>query len=444
VKQELYDLAEWVVKTTRAAGAGDCRVSLQSGRTVTIGYRERKPENIQESSTKALLVEVFANNRYSLQRTSDVRRDALKVFLQNAVAMTKLLAEDPLRTLPDPKYYQGRAAADIGLLDPGYKALTPEDRHGYVRTLEDACLAKAGSKVISAQASVNDNYSESVLMTCNGFDGYTERTVFSAHAEVTVKDEGDRRPSEYAFAQAAKRNSLPEPEDLGSEAARRALDMLGGKKIKTETLPIIIENRVVPRFGDGFMQAMFGRAIQQKQSFLADKKGQKIASPIMTVIDDPFIPGGLGSRLFDGDGITAKKRVMIDAGVLKDFYIDWYYSRKLGWAPTSGSPSNVVMPPGQRSVNEIIKDLGRGIFVAGFIGGNSNSTTGDTSIGITGRLFDKGELSHAVSEMNIADNHLKIWSRLAEAANDPANDPFLYSAQRVPSLVFTDVVVAGI
>jgi len=220
----------------------------------------------------------------------------------------------------------------------------------------------------------------------------------------------------------------------------RTLIMLGAKKIKTETLPIIIENRVVARFGDGFMQAMFGRSIQQKQSFLADKKGQKVASQVLTLIDDPFIPGAMGSGIFDNEGMTTRKRVMIDAGVLKEFYVDWYYSRKLSWEPTTGSPSNVIVPPGNRSVKEIMKDLGRGIFITGFIGGNSNSTTGDTSIGIVGQLFEKGEIVHPVSEMNIADNHLKIWQRLAEAANDP----YPYSPQRFPSLVFTDVVVSGI
>ena len=150
--------------------------------------------------------------------------------------------------------------------------------------------------------------------------------------------------------------------------------------------------------------------------------------------------GGLGSRLFDDDGMATKKRVMIDAGVLKEFYVDWYYSRKLGWEPTTGSPSNLIIPPGKRSVKEIMKDLGRGILITGFIGGNSNSTTGDTSIGITGQLFEKGEPVHPVSEMNIADNHLKLWQRLAEAGNDP----YMYSGSRVPSLVFTDFVVAGI
>jgi PmbA protein len=277
-------------------------------------------------------------------------------------------------------------------------------------------------------------------MTSNGFDGYAESTYYVGGAEMTARDEGDRRPAEYAYAVTASRKAFPKPGDIGREAAERTLGLLGGKKIKTETLPVIIENRVVSRFGGGFLQAMFGRSIQQKQSFLADKKGQKVAGPLLTVVDDPFIPGSLGSRLFDGDGFAAKKRVMIDGGVLKEFYIDWYYGRKLGWEPTTGSPSNLVIPPGKRPVKEIMKDLGRGILITGFIGGNSNSTTGDTSIGIAGHLFEKGEPVQAVSEMNIADNHLKIWQRLAETANDP----YPYSRQRFPSLVFTDVVVSGI
>ncbi|MFW6136875.1 MAG: metallopeptidase TldD-related protein, partial [Candidatus Aminicenantaceae bacterium] len=153
-----------------------------------------------------------------------------------------------------------------------------------------------------------------------------------------------------------------------------------------------------------------------------------------------FIPKGLGSRLYDGDGFAAKKRTMIGNGILNEFYIDWYYSRKLDAEPTTGSPSNLVIPPGKRSVDEIMKDLGRGIFITDFIGGNSNPTTGDTSIGISGHLFDNGKVVHPVTEMNIADNHLNFWNKLAEAADDP----WIYSQQRFPSLVFEDIVVAGI
>ncbi len=440
MKQELYDLAEKAIKIAKSSGANDCRVSIGGERFVEISYRDRKPENIKEASTKGLRVELFVNNRYSSQSTSDLRPESLKTFIGNAIASTRLLAEDPFRTLPDPKYYQGRAKIDLKQYDPDYEKVTPESRHGFVKAIEESCLAKGGDNVISATARCYDSRVEQLLMTSNGFDGYQEASVFFGGVQMTAKDEGDRRPAEYSSAVALSRKAMPKAEEIGAEAAERTLSLLGAKKIKTETLPVIIENRVVGRFGGGFLQAMFGRSIQQKQSFLADKKGQKVASQVLTVVDDPFIPGALGSGTFDNEGMTTKKRTMIDAGVLKEFYVDWYYSRKLGWEPTTGSPTNLIIPPGKRSLKDIMKDLGRGIFITGFIGGNSNSTTGDTSIGITGQLFDKGKLVHAVSEMNIADNHLKIWQRLTEAANDP----YAYSPQRFPSLVFTDVVVAGI
>jgi len=440
MKQELYDLAERAIKIAKAAGADDCRVSINGGRFVEINYRERRPEGIKEATSRGLQVEIFVNKRYSVQATSDLRPQALKSFIEKAVASTRLLEEDPLRTLPDPKYYQGRQNIDLKQFDPDYKKLTPENRHCFVRAIEESCLAKGGDKVISVTASGYDSYSEQVLMASNGFDGYVEYTAFYGAAEMTARDEGNRRPAEYNVAIAMKQKDLPGPEDIGAEAAARTLSLLGAKKIKTETLPIIIENRVVGQVAGGLLQAMFGRSIQQKQSFLADKKGQKVGSERLTLIDDPFIPSGLGSRTFDGEGLAAKKRIMIDAGVLREFYIDWYYGRKLGWEPTSGSPSNLVIPPGKHSVKEIMKDLGRGIFVTGFIGGNSNSTTGDFSIGIIGQLFDKGEIVHPVSEMNIADNHLKFWPRLVEAANDP----YTYSQMRFPSLVFDSVVVSGI
>ncbi|MBD3288712.1 TldD/PmbA family protein, partial [candidate division KSB1 bacterium] len=124
MNRQMYDLAQWSIETAKAAGADDCRVSIDSERFVEIGYRERKPETIKEASTKGLDIQIYVNGRYSAQSTSDLRKDALKKFIGDAVAMTKLLAEDPFRTLPDPKYYEGRKDVDLGLVDPAYKNLT--------------------------------------------------------------------------------------------------------------------------------------------------------------------------------------------------------------------------------------------------------------------------------------------------------------------------------
>lgn len=440
MNQSMLDLATWAIQTAKAAGANDCRANVYRDRSVEIGYRERKPENIKEASTQGLSVDIFVNGRYSSQSTSDLRREALKAFITQAVASTKLLAEDPFRSLPDPKYYEGRAKLDLGVVDPAYAGFAPEDRHRIVQAIEASCLAQGGSKIISVTAEISDSRGESVRVTSNGFQGYAESTSYSMGAQMTVQDEGDRRPNGYHYVAAVAQKSLPRPEEIGATAAKRTLELLGAKKIKTATLPIIVENQHVPRLLGGLIAGMSGRNIQQKQSFLADKKGRKIASERFTLIDDPLLVGGLDSQLYDGDGFAAKRRVMIDAGVLKDFYVSWYYSRKLGWEPTTGGTSNLIVPPGTRSVKEIMKDLGKGVYVTGFIGGNSNSTTGDTSVGIIGTLFENGEFTQPIAEMNIAGNHLELWPKVAEVANDP--NP--YAPWRTPSLVFTDIVVSGV
>jgi PmbA protein len=440
MKKEMYDLSELSIKTAKSAGADECRVRIDSERFVEISYRKKKPENIKEASKKELFIEIFVKNRYSGQWTSDLRPNALKTFIRNAVTTTKLLAEDPFRTLPDSKYYQGRKNIDLKVLDPDYSKLSAESRHNLVKTIENNCLKVGGERIISVTAQEYDNRYESLMMSSNGFNGYREATIFWAGARVTVQGKGERRPNGYNYVAAVSQQKMPSPEEIGKVAAQRTLDLIGGKKIKTETLPIIIENRNVPRVLSGLVSAMYGRNIQQKRSFLGDKKGGKIGSDCFTIVDDPFIKGGLGSRLYDSDGFATKKRTMIDKGILKNFYIDWYYSKKLGWEPTTRGTSNVVIPPGKRSLKEIMKDLGRGILVTGFIGGNSNSTTGDASVGIIGKLFEKGEPIQTVVEMNIADNHLKFWQKVTEVANDP----WIYSSWRTPSLVFSDVVVSGV
>jgi PmbA protein len=440
MNKEMQDLTEWTIKTAKTAGANDCKVSINNDRNVEISYRQRKPETIKEATTKQLYIQVFVNGRYSSQTTSDLRKDPLKEFIDNAVRTTKLLAEDPYRTLPETKYYQGRKEMDLGQVDPTYTQFTPENRHDIVKTIENTILEKGGDKVVTTTAFGQDGYSESVTMTSNGFSGYTEGTFFVAGAEMTVQDEGDRRPNGSNYAVTLNRKDMPSPAKIGEVCVQRTMSLLGAKKIKTETLPIIIENRGVGRVFGGFLQAMNGRSIQQRQSFLADKKGEKVGSDRFTLVDDPFVKGGLGSRLFDGDGFAAKKRIMIDKGVLNEYYVDWYYSRKLDWEPTTGGPSNLIVPPGKRSVEEIMKDLGRGIYITGFIGGNSNPTTGDASVGIIGQLFEGGKPVQAISEMNISDNHLKLWHKLVEVANDP----YPYSSLRFPSMVFQDIVVSGL
>jgi len=132
--------------------------------------------------------------------------------------------------------------------------------------------------------------------------------------------------------------------------------------------------------------------------------------------------------------------MLVNEGRLENYLIDWYYSRKLECEPTTGGTSNLVIQPGKQSVSDLMKNLGRGILITGFIGGNSNEATGDFSVGIIGKLFEKGEPVQSIAEMNIAGNHLTFWKKLIALGNDP----WKYGNWLTPSMVFEDVVVSGV
>jgi len=434
------ELAEWALDYTLKAGATDCRVSLSKRRFIEINYRDRKPDTLKEALTRNLNLGVYLNNKYANQATPDFRQASLEAFITELIESARIMEEDPFRSLPNQEFYSGRSEADIQITDPGYEQLSPEERHSIVQKAENACLEKGGEKVISVEAGEYDEKYEEYVKTSNGFEASSQGTVFQLGVSMYGQDEGDRRPNGYQYAIATHKNDLPSPEQVGKEAATRTFELFGAKKIPTERLPVIIENRVVEWILGFLLNPLSGRSIQQKRSCFADKKGEQVGSKLFTVIDDPFVPRGLGSRLYDNDGLPAKKRNLFTEGVLNDYMIDWYYSRKLECEPTSGSVTNIIIPPGERDVETIIKDLPKCLLITGFIGGNSNSTTGDFSIGIFGKFYEKGLFKQNVAEMNMADNHLNFWNKLIEVANDP----WIYSNVRVPGLVFKDVVVSGI
>ncbi len=439
MSQEMKNLCKWVMDETLKNGATECKVDFTRRRFVDINYREHKPETIKEATTRSLSLSVYIDGKYSSQSTPDLRQSTLKGFIQKACENTKFIEADPLRSLPPEKYLAGQQDIDLDLYDEKLNSLSAESRHTFVKEIEDSCIDRGGKKIISVEAGANFSENEHVVVASNGFTGSQKTTSTWMGASMAVQGEGDRKPNGYFWAGQRHISDLPTTKYIGEKAAEKSLDLLGAKKLKTETLPIIIENRNSGRILNGLMAGLYGANIQQERSFLADKKGEIIGSPNLTIIDNPFVPKGFGSRLFDGDGLPTKKLDLVSEGRINEFLIDWYYSRKLECEPTTGGTSNLTIRPGEKSLEELMADVGRGILITGFIGGNSNSTTGDFSIGILGHLFENGKPVQAIAEMNIADNHLQFWKKLAAVGSDP----WPYSSWNIPSLVFNDVVVSG-
>jgi PmbA protein len=286
----------------------------------------------------------------------------------------------------------------------------------------------------------SDNYLEFVQVHSNGFNGQIAETYFQITAEATVKDENGGRPDDYAYASSRFFHDLPAAEVVGKEVIRRALAKIGQKKIASGAYDVIVENRAAANLLGMLQEPLSARSLQQKTSYLDGMLEKKIASELLTVKDEPFIEKAFGSRLFDGEGLAATPRIIIEKGILKSYFIDHYYGRKLNVEPNSGSPSNLIFSLGTHSLEDMIKSLQRGIVITDFIGGNSNATTGDFSFGIIGQYVVDGEIVHPINEMNITGNGKELWNQLVEMGNDP----FMYSSNQRPSMRFAEVQLSGL
>ncbi len=433
------ELAKWTQEYAKQQGANDTSVVISKRRSIDIEYRDGNIDKLAEATENSLSIELYAGGRYSSHRTNDLRKPAVEKFVQNALAMTKYLGEDPFQALPDPKLYKGRHTIDLELFDSGYHNVETKKRVDIATKINDRIQGQ-DDRIVSVTSYFSDSHYENVHLKSNGFEGEYESSTFGAGAEVSLDDGSGKKPQSWAYYSARHLNDLPDLNGIADEALKKTQDTVGAGKVESAALPMILQNNQVRGLLGRIWGALRGGSLQQKDSFLIDKLDTKIASDLLTVIDDPTIVRGMGSRYYDGDGIAAKVMPVIENGVLKNYYIDVYYGRKLEMAPTCGGSSNLTFKLGNRDGAAIEKDMDKAILVTGFLGGNANSTTGDYSLGVQGWLIENGVRTKPIAEMNISGNFTELLNQLVEVGNDP----YQYSSWRTPTMVFDGVQFAGL
>jgi PmbA protein len=438
---ELRDLARLAVELALRQGAQGCAAGASRARTVSVQWRDGRIEKLTEATTRAVGLELYVDGRYSSVGTSDLRPEALERFVGDAIALARRIAPDPHRQLPDPALYEGRFEGDLELEDPTYGRLEAVERRRLAEAAEAGARSVKGAEaILSCTTSFSDTLVESHRIHSNGFEGAKRTTDFWIGAEVSVQDPDGRRPEDWDAAGGRHFAAVPAPEDVGRRAAERTLARIGSRKGDSAVLTAVVESRAAGRLVSYLLGPLAASALQQKRSFLDGKVGERVGSEQLDLADDPLVPRGLGSRRYDGEGLAARRFPVFEQGVLRSYYVDTYYGRKLGMAPTTRGASNLAWRLGTRSRDGLVADAGEGILVSGFLGGNSNGTTGDFSLGAQGFRIRGGRLAEPVGEMNVSGNHLELWTRLAAVGDDP----YPYSASRTPTLVFEGVQFAGL
>jgi PmbA protein len=425
------------MQTALAKGAQEVSVNIFSGQSSSVEVRNEKIDKLEQANQAGMSVRLIVDRKYSVHSTNRLdNRNELKGFLEEAISGTKYLSEDEYRSLPDPSLYYRGGGPELATRDSAFEQIEPDEKIKTAFALEKEILG-TNNKILSLTTAYSDGLASSVMITSNGFEGDTSNSYYGVSASVSV-DGGNARPQSGWSDSSVFYNKLI-PEGVASTALERAIRKIGQKKIASGKMTMIVENRLGGQLLGPLVSALNGSAIQQRNSFLVDSMNKQLGSEMLNLVDDPFIPSGRGSKHFDNEGLALSKRIIFESGVLRSFYIDTYYGKKLGMAPTSGSTSNLVLGAGNRSLEEILASVERGILITGFNGGNTNGATGDFSYGIEGFLIEDGKEIQPVSEMNITGNMKDLWMGLAEAGSDVYDK----SSWRTPCLVFKDVDFSG-
>jgi len=438
MKPDLLEQAKAAVRLARKKGADHARARISQSRVISVDWLNGKAERVRESTKTDLAVELYVRGRYSENQTGDFREQALEKFIADTVAMTGYLSADEYRNLPDPSLYPSTFLDRKTLFDD--KADFNIDRCRKLASRAEEMLRSLppGGEIVATASNCSFQSIETAMATSNGMEGAEPGTLFYIEPSVSLKDKLGVQ-SGWSTSRERKLAELRPLDELAREAMERATAGLGAGPTGTGTYAFVVENRTAARLVDWMTGALQGRPLFQDRSFLKQKMGKTIASKTLTLIDDPHVPGGIGSCSFDREGMATRKRTIIDGGVLKSFYLDTYYAARLGMDPTGADPGNLVYPAGESDLSGLIRKMGDVILVTLLMGGNSNGTTGDFSTGVRGFEIKNGKIEKPVSEMNLSGNHLDIWHDLVEVGNDPISS----SKNRTPSMLFKKGTFSG-
>ncbi len=434
---DLKNRAVHAVKLARKAGADDAFASAVQSRDVEFEYRDGTLEKVKDTTSRSLSMQIFAGGRYSSHQTTDLNPDRLEGFISEAVAITRALEPDEFRKITPEELYANQPDDDLDLVDTTVEALDRDQRLAWCEALDAA--SHGHERVISATAGVYDGTNQSATASSNGFVGTQQSTYCWFGSSVTLRDTGDRRAEDWFYAGGAHVADLPDATGVGEKALQRTLSRLESEKGPTQRSTMVVDSRASASLIGRLMRPANARSVQQGRSFWAQLIGEQAFSDKLTIIDDPLIKRGLASRHYDREGISAKALPIVENGVVKNIYVDTYYGRKADMAPTTGSASNRVIAPGEKSLKQLLADVGSGVYVTSWLGGNADATTGDFSLGLRGHIIDNGQIGRPVGEMNVTGNLKDLFAQLEMVGNDP----YPYSSTLAPSLVFGNVDFSG-
>jgi PmbA protein len=450
-QERLISLGERIVERARKAGADVAEAVVGESTHLSAKVRMKEPELVEEAGSRAVGLRVMIGQQVAVSTTSDLSDTGIERLVEDAIELARLSEPDPFAGPPDPSLLSRREEhRDLDLHDDRVDEVDVAAALAHARAGEAAALSFDPRITNSEGATFGRSSGARAIVTSGGFCGVTRGTYASLSVQPVADDVDGKKRSGCYWTARRHLAGLEGDEAVGREAARRTLAKLGARKIETQQCPVIFD----PEAGSAILGLLAGcvqgGAIWRRASYLVDRLGSRVASDVVTIVDDPWIAQGPGSRAFDGEGLLSRRNVVVDRGTLGTYLLDCYSARKLGLASTasasrgvsggiSPSTTNFVLQPGAWKPEEILKATERGFYVTEMMGFGFNAVTGDFSRGAAGFWVEKGEKVFPVSEVTISLNLDQLLQRIDMVGDDLD----LRTSIATPTFRVAEMTIAG-
>ncbi len=443
-RAQFQQIIDDTLAIAKALGATDAAAEVSEGAGLSVSVRKGEIENVERNRDKSVGITVYAGQRRGNASTSDFSRAALDQTVRAAFDIARFTAEDPAAGLPDAQDLATPevVAIDLDLFHPW--ALDADDAAALARRCEDAAFATDRRISNSEGGGTSAQQAHFWAGNSRGFrGGYASSRHSISVAPIAGKGANMQRDAWYSSQRDAM--DLASPEAVGRYAAERALSRLKGRQVPTCEVPVLFENTLAAGMLGAYVQATSGGALYRRATFLLDSIGQRVMSEHIDIDEDPLVRKGKGSAAFDDEGVRTCARRNLDAGVVQHYFLSTYSARKLGLKTTghAGGSQNLKLSsrltrPGDH-LDEMLRKLGRGLFVTELMGQGVNYVTGDYSRGAAGYWVEGGRIQHPVHEVTIAGNLGEMFKQIVAVGADA----YTMGGKTVGSMLFERMKVAG-
>ena len=442
------ELATGTIRLALDRGATDAECTLAEGEEFSALVRMRSLETLKDAGSRAAGLRVLVGQRVGSSYTSDLSAEGIRKLVDSAIELAAISSEDPHAGLPDPSEL-GKLAGDLQLFSTDVNTLDTGYRVEQARQTEEAAFA-ADPRITNSEGASFSAYSgERLFANSRGFLG-SYRTSSCSLSTTPVARQGEFMERDYWYSSARSYSRIESPAHIGRRAAERTVRRLGARKVATQKVPVIFDPQTARSLLSNIFDAVEGDAVYRQASFLAGKLGDRVASENVTVIDDGTLPGLFGTSPFDDEGVPSRRTVVIDRGVLRSYLLNTYTALKLAMKTTGNAArgitgntgvghGNLFLEKGERSPDELVRGIRKGLYVTELIGSGVNIVTGDYSRGAAGQWIENGEFAYPVSEITIAST----LQRMLMDIEPPGSDLEFRSSVASPTLVIREMTVSG-